>query len=108
MLRKSQDTVGSDIIIGAILGIGNIHAVRATKYEWVAYINAEDDPRDGIVTKQDRAHCVKKNMEGRRIYQITDDDDEVITGPTRKELIKNLKMHSPSWWIMYSVVWNRT
>jgi hypothetical protein len=84
MLRKSQDPVGSDILIGAILGIGNIHAVHATKYEWVAYINAEDDPGDGIVTKQDRAYCVKENMKGHRIYQITDDDDETITGSTRK------------------------
>ena len=106
MLRKSQDTVGSDIIIGAILGIGNIHAVRATKYEWVAYINAEDDPRDGIVTKQDRAHCVKENMGGRRIYQITDINDEVISGGTRKELLKNLKKNQPTWWILYSVGWS--
>ena len=106
MSRNLRDLIGNDII-GAIFSVGNIHVVRATKYEWVAYINAEDDPRDGIVTMQDRAYCVKKNMGGSRIYQIIDDDDEIITGSTRKELVKNLKRNQPTWWIEYDVFWNR-
>ena len=107
MSQNLRDLIGNDII-GAILTIGDIHAVRETKYVWGAYINAEDDLYDSIVIKQDRAHCVKKNMGGRRICQITDDDDEVITGSTREELVKNLKRNQPSWWIEYSVFWNRT
>jgi len=106
MPRNLRDFIGNDII-GAVLPIGNIHAVQITKYQWVAYINAEDDPNDDIVTIQDREYCVKENMGGHRIYEIRDVNDEVISGGTRKELVKNLKMHHPTWWIEYSVVWNR-
>ena len=106
MSRNLRDLLGNDII-GAVLPIGNIHAVQITKYQWVAYINAEDEPRDSMVDRQVREHCVKENMGGHRIYEITDVDDEVISGGTRKELMKHLKMNHPTWWIEYSVVWNR-
>jgi uncharacterized protein YuzB (UPF0349 family) len=106
MSQNLRYSIGNDII-GALLPIGNIHAVRITKYRWVAYINAEDDPSDGIVARQDREYCVKENMGGCRIYEITDVDGEVISGGTRKELVKNLKMNYPTWWTEYSVVWNR-
>ena len=103
--QNLRDFIGNDII-GSLSTIGTIHAVQETKYKWVAYINAEDDPNDYIVSRQDRAHCVKENMGGHRIYQITDDNDEVISGGTRKELVKNLKNNEPSWWIMYCVGWS--
>ena len=105
MSRNLRDFIGNDII-GTLFPIGNIHAVQITKHQWVAYINAEDDPSDGIVTRRDREHCVKENMGGHRIYEITDINDEVISGGTRKELVKNLKENQPTWWIMYDVVWN--
>ena len=105
MSQNLRDFIGNDVI-GALLPIGNIHAVQITKYQWSAYINVEDDPSDDIVTRQDREYCVKENMGGRRIYEITDIDDEVISGGTRKELIKKLKKSQPTWWTMYNVVWN--
>ena len=103
--RNLRDFIGNDII-GSLSTIGTIHAVQVTKYQWVAYINAEDDPRDGLVARKDRAHCVKENMGGHRIYKITDINDEVISGGTRKELVKNLKNNQPTWWILYSVGWS--
>ena len=106
MSPNLRDFIGNDII-GYLFPIGNIHAVQVTKYQWVAYINAEDDPSDDIVTKQDREYCVKENMGGHRLYEVTDINDEVISGGTRKELIKNLKENQPMWWIEYGVVWNR-
>ncbi|MBE9482992.1 MAG: hypothetical protein IMY88_04855 [Chloroflexi bacterium] len=103
MSQNLRDFIGNDII-GALLPIGNIHTVQITKYQWVAYINAEDEPSDDIVTKQGRKYCVKEYMGGHRIYEITDIDDEVISGGTRKELIKNLKENQPTWWIEYNVL----
>jgi len=58
MSRNLRDLLGNDII-GAVLPIGNIHTVQITKYQWVAYINAEDEPSDDIVDRQVREYCVR-------------------------------------------------
>lgn len=107
MTELNSRDLGDDFI-GAVLPIGNIHAVQVSKYQWDAYLNAEDDPSDSIVMKKERANCVRRNMGGRRILQITDDNDEVISGSTRKDLVKNLKKNQPIWWLLYTVYWNRT
>ena len=106
MTRQNlRDFIGNDII-GSISGIGTIHSVQKTKYLWVAYINAEDDPYDHLMAREERAKCVRENMGCHRICPVIDDNGEVISGGSRKELIKNLKNNHPSWWILYYVGWS--
>jgi len=103
--RILRDLIGDDII-GCISRVGTIHVVQQTKYQWVAYINAEDDPNDDMLRRKERTRCVKENMGGHRICPVFDDNDEVISGGSRKELVKNLKKNQPSWWILYDVGWS--
>jgi hypothetical protein len=107
MSRTLLNIIGDDII-GAIFKIGNIHVHQLKNGEWHAYVVAWDDRQEDIIAKQAREVYVKQYMSGRHIDVVKDDNGDIITGATRKELIKKIKKESTSWWIMFNVFWTRT
>ena len=121
MSRTPLDIIGDDII-GAIFKIGNIHVHQLKNGEWHAYVVAWDDRQEDIfrkhqgeryvpediIAKQDREVYVKQYMSGHHIDVVRDHNDTILTGATRKELLKKIKRDPPVWWIMFDVWWTRT
>jgi len=102
MSRTLLDIIGEDMI-GAISRIGTIRAHQLKNGEWHAYIVAEGDPQEYEYQKHARQKYVKEYMSGRRIDVVKDVNGDIITGATRKELIKKIKRDPPVWWIMFDV-----
>jgi len=107
MSRTLLDIIGEDII-GAIFKIGTIRAHQLGNGEWHAYIVAEGYPQESIYSKGDRGVYVKRFMSGHHIDVVKDENGDIITGATRKELIKKIKSDPPVWWIEFDVFWTRT
>ena len=107
MSRTLLDIIGDDII-GAIFKIGNIHVHQLKNGEWHAYVVAEGDPQEWEFEKHEREVYVKQYMSGHHIDVVRDHNDNIITGATRKELIKKIKRDPPVWWIVFNVWWTRT
>ena len=104
MSRTLLDIIGEDIV-GAIFEIGNIHVHHLKNGEWHAYIVAESDPQEYAFEKSGRELYVKRFMSGHHIDVVKDVNGDIITGATRKELIKKIKRDPPVWWIEFSVFW---
>jgi hypothetical protein len=107
MPRTFLDIIGEDII-GAISKIGTIRVHQLKNGEWHAYIVAEGDPQESTYSKGAREVYVKRFMSERHIGVVKDDNGGVITGATRKELIKKVKSDPPVWWIEFDILWTRT
>ncbi len=107
MSRILLDIIGEDIV-ALIFGIGSLRVHQLKNGEWHAYVVAEGDPQEYEYAKLEREMHIKEHMSGRHISVLKDVNDDIITGATRKELIRIIKKNPPVWSILFDLFWTGT
>jgi len=109
MSQTLLDKIGEDFV-GAIYRFNTetlfatIRSRQLKKYDWCAYIVAQEFPEESIYQKSEREHYVKEYMSGRRINIVRDGHGHVIFAETRKKLIKEIRRHG-DWSLVCVVRW---